>query len=90
MLVLQGAYIGTQPAVFAELFPPNIRYSGASLSNTLGTILGGAPAPFVAAWIYNSTGNSNAVGAYITALAAVSFVSVVMLEETHRARQKET
>jgi MFS family permease len=90
MLVLQGAYIGTQPAVFAELFPPNIRYSGASLSNTLGTILGGAPAPFVAAWIYNSTGNSNAVGAYITALAAVSLVSVVMLEETHRARQNET
>jgi len=90
MLVLQGAYIGTQPAVFAELFPPNIRYSGASLSNTLGTILGGAPAPFVAAWIYNTTGNSNAVGLYITALAAVSLVSVVMLGETHRAGRKQT
>ena len=52
MLPLQGAYIGTQPAVFAELFPASIRYSGASLSNTLGTILGGAPAPFVAAALY--------------------------------------
>jgi MFS family permease len=49
MLVVQGIYIGTQPAFFAELFPTSIRYSGASLSNTLGTILGGAPAPFVAA-----------------------------------------
>ena len=49
MLIAQGAYIGTQPAVFSELFAPSVRYSGASLSNTLGTILGGAPAPFVAA-----------------------------------------
>ena len=54
MLVMQGAYIGTQPAVFAELFPPSLRYSGASLSNTLGTIVGGAPAPFIAAALYDS------------------------------------
>jgi hypothetical protein len=40
MLVLQGAYIGVQPAVFAELFPTAIRYSGASVSMTLATIAG--------------------------------------------------
>jgi MFS family permease len=79
VLVIQGAYIGTQPAFFAELFPTSIRYSGASLSNTLGTILGGAPAPFVAAALFNATGTSRAVGAYITAMAAVSFVSVAIL-----------
>jgi len=79
MLVVQGAYIGTQPAFFAELFPTSIRYSGASLSNTLGTILGGAPAPFVAAALFSATGTSTAVGAYITAMAAVSFVSVAIL-----------
>jgi len=79
VLVLQGAYIGTQPAFFAELFPTSIRYSGASLSNTLGTILGGAPAPFVAAALFSATGTSTAVGAYITAMAAVSFVSVAIL-----------
>jgi metabolite-proton symporter len=85
MLVLQGAYIGTQPAVFAELFPPSIRYSGASLSNTLGTILGGAPAPFVAAALYDTFGSSNAVGMYITALALVSWLSVLGLKETRPA-----
>jgi hypothetical protein len=79
MLVVQGSYIGTQPAFFAELFPTSIRYSGASLSNTLGTILGGAPAPFVAAALFGATGTSGAVGAYITAMAAVSFVSVAIL-----------
>jgi hypothetical protein len=79
MLVIQGAYIGTQPAFFAELFPTPIRYSGASLSNTLGTILGGAPAPFVAAALFSATGTSRAVGAYITGMAVVSLVSVAIL-----------
>jgi metabolite-proton symporter len=82
MLVLQGAYIGTQPAVFAELFPASIRYSGASLSNTLGTILGGAPAPFIAAALFDAYGTSAAVGAYITAMAAVSWLSALGLRET--------
>ena len=85
MLVLQGAYIGTQPAVFAELFPAPLRYSGASLSNTLGTILGGAPAPFIAAALYDRFGSSNAVGVYITILAMVSWVCVLGFKET-RAR----
>ena len=86
MLVVQGAYIGTQPAVFAELFPPALRYSGASLSNTLGTIVGGAPAPFVAAALYDRFGSSNAVGVYITILAAVSCASVLGLRETATGR----
>jgi metabolite-proton symporter len=83
ILVLQGAYIGTQPAVFAELFAPAVRYSGASVSNTLGTILGGAPAPFIAASLYDATMSSTAIGLYITALAAVSWLSVLGLRETH-------
>jgi MFS family permease len=48
LLVVQGGYVGPQAAVFAELFPAGHRYSGASLSITLGTVLGGAIAPFVA------------------------------------------
>jgi metabolite-proton symporter len=87
MLVLQGAYIGTQPAVFSELFPPAFRYSGASLSNTLGTILGGAPAPFIAAALYDRFGSSTAVAAYITVMALVSWACVLGLRETRREPQ---
>ena len=90
ILVLQGAYIGTQPAVFSELFPPAIRYSGASVSNTLGTLLGGAPAPFVAASLYDATGSSAAVGLYITSMAAVSWLAVVGLAETHPEHQRRS
>ena len=85
MLIIQGAYIGTQPAVFAELFPAAVRYSGTSLANTLGTIVGGAPAPLIAAALYEATGTSLAIGAYGTALAIVSWLATMALRNERRA-----
>ena len=82
MLLIQASYIATQPAFFAELFPTAIRYSGSSLSNTLGTILGGAPAPFVAAPLYATYGTSRPIGAYITACAGVSWLAAYLLIRT--------
>jgi MFS family permease len=84
MFLVQGAYIGPQPAVFSELFPAEIRYSGASLSRTLGTILGGALAPAIATTLYNAAGNSRLVTAYITVMSLLSFVSSLWLKETYR------
>jgi MFS family permease len=84
MLVLQGAYIGPQPAVFSELFPTTTRYSGASLSLTLGTILGGAIAPAAATALFNAAGNSSLVTAYITAMSLISWLSTLALRETYR------
>ena len=84
MFLVQGAYIGPQPAVFSELFPAAIRYSGASLSLTLGTILGGALAPAIATTLYNAAGNSRLVTAYITVMSLLSFVSSLWLKETYR------
>ena len=83
MLVLQGAYIGTQPAVFAELFPTRVRYSGASLGMTIGTIAGGALAPFIATALYGMTGGSQLITVYATTMAAVSFLSLLGLRETY-------
>ena len=85
MLIIQGAYIGTQPAVFAELFPASVRYSGTSLANTLGTVVGGAPAPLIAAALYEATGTSLAIGAYGTALAIVSWLCTIALRKEGRA-----
>jgi hypothetical protein len=85
MLITQGAYIGTQPAVFAELFPAAVRYSGTSLGNTLGTIVGGAPAPFIAAALYEATGTSLAIGAYGTVLAIISLLSTIALRHVRPA-----
>ena len=41
---------------FPSCFRPHVRYSGASLSLTLGTILGGAPAPFIATALFGAGG----------------------------------
>jgi len=71
--------------VFAELFPAAVRYSGTSLANTLGTIVGGAPAPFIAAALYQATGTSLGIGAYGTALAVVSLLSTMALRKERTA-----
>ena len=58
MMFLQGPFIGAQPAAWSELFPATVRYSGVSLSQTIGTILGGALAPIIATTLFGLTGNS--------------------------------
>ena len=84
ILVIQGAYIGPQPAVFSELFPTATRYSGASLSLTLGTILGGALSPVIAAALFGATGNSSLITVYITAMAFIAWLCTLGLKETYR------
>ena len=83
MLVVQGAYVGPQAAVFAELFRTEVRYSGASLSSTLGTLFGGAIAPFVATALFSTTGNSWPVTVYAVAMSIISWFCVRGLKETY-------
>src|SRR5688572_8402765 len=84
MLLIQGFVPGPQPAVFAELFPTAVRYSGASLSLTLGTIIGGAVAPIVATYLFSLTGTSTLITVYMTAVSVVSFLCSLGLRETYR------
>jgi metabolite-proton symporter len=84
MMALQGAYLGPQPAVFAELFDTGVRYSGISLSLQLGTILGGGVAPFVATALHGAAGSSWPVTVYAVGLAATSLLCVRGLHETYR------
>jgi MFS family permease len=84
MFVLQAAYIGPQPALFAELFPAAVRYSGASLSLQVGTILGGAVFPLVATALYGATGSSWSVTGYAVVLALLALGCQLGLEETYQ------
>jgi MFS family permease len=84
MMVLQGTYIGPQPAVFAELFPTSLRFSGASMSLQLGTIVGGAPAPFIATALYGQRGDSSLVTVYLVAVSLVTWLCVLGMRETYR------
>jgi hypothetical protein len=50
---------------------------------TIGTIAGGALAPFIATALYGMTGGSQLITVYATTMAAVSFLSLLGLRETY-------
>jgi metabolite-proton symporter len=75
---------GPQPALFAELFSTELRYSGASLGYQLGAILGGGFAPMVATALVARFHSSRPIAAYLAALYAISFISVLLLSEGRR------
>lgn len=81
-----GLSYGPQSALFAEMFEPRFRYSGASFSYAVGAVLGGGFAPLIAQWLLGLTGTSLAVSAYMVVVAVISLVAVLMIRETHRPR----
>src|SRR5439155_7304521 len=67
-----GITYGPQAALYAELFPANVRYSGVSVGYALGSVLGGAFAATIAQWIIQSFGQSWLIGAYLMLLCVIS------------------
>ena len=75
-----GLSYGAQSALFAGLFPTNVRYSGASLAYAFGAILGGGFAPFIATWLVLKTQTGVSVGLYMLAMVAVSLIACTMIK----------
>ncbi|OFR88305.1 L-Proline/Glycine betaine transporter ProP [Micrococcus lylae] len=71
-----GPSYGPQSAMYAEMFPANVRFSGISIGYALGSIIGGAFAPMISDLILQRTGNPYLIGVYIAALGVVSFIAV--------------
>lgn len=70
---------GPQAALFAELFTPEMRYTGASLGYQIAAVLGGGLAPFLMVLLLEATGTSMAVSAYIIGLSVIALVSIKIL-----------
>jgi MFS transporter, MHS family, shikimate and dehydroshikimate transport protein len=79
-----NAMYGPQAAYFSELFGSSVRYSGASVSYQLSSVVTGGLAPFIATALLASWG-SNAVAAYMMLLAAITIVATYIAPETYRA-----
>ncbi|MGY1620789.1 MFS transporter [Geodermatophilus sp. SYSU D00965] len=77
-----GLSYGPMSAMYAEMFPVAVRYSGISIGYALGAILGGAFAPMIAELLIQTTGWSGSIGIYIMALCVVSLVAVTVAGET--------
>lgn len=83
-----AAMYGPLASFTTELFPANVRYSGASLGFQLSGILGGALAPIIAVALYGQFESWIPIAIYVAAMLLITVVSVVVARES--ARDKST
>ncbi|MDU7790446.1 MAG: MFS transporter, partial [Corynebacterium sp.] len=76
-----GLTYGAQSAMYAELYPASVRASGVSISYAIGSILGGAFAPMIAASLVDATGTTVAVTIYLVTASLVGFTAILLLQE---------
>ena len=77
-----GLSYGPMSAMYAEMFPANVRYSGISIGYAFGAILGGAFAATIAESLLLSTGWTGSIGIYIMVLCVISAIGVLLAKET--------
>ncbi|MFJ2618730.1 MFS transporter [Glutamicibacter sp. NPDC087344] len=76
-----GLTYGPQAALYSELFPASVRFSGVSVSYAIGAILGGAFAPTIAQALVQATGGTTAVAIYLLIVVALSFIAVSLIRD---------
>ncbi|MBD0842151.1 MFS transporter [Streptomyces sp. TRM68416] len=76
-----GLTYGPQSALFSEMYPTAVRYSGAALSYAIGAVLGGAFAPMIAEALETSTGTIYSVAVYLAAVTVVGLVTSFFVQE---------
>jgi MHS family shikimate/dehydroshikimate transporter-like MFS transporter len=84
-----GIMYGVQASFLSEMFPSNLRYSGASLGYQLAAPIGGGLIPLIAAaLVARNHGATWPVSALMIALALVTMVAVLSASETAPAVTK--
>jgi MFS family permease len=76
-----GITYGPQAALYAEMFPARVRYSGVSVGYALGSILGGAFAATIAQWIMATYGQSWLIGVYMAVLSVISLIAASLVRD---------
>jgi MHS family shikimate/dehydroshikimate transporter-like MFS transporter len=83
MSVGHGVMYGVQASFLSEMFPSNLRYSGASLGYQIAAPLGGGLVPLAAAAMVGlNHGATWPVSLLMIVIAAVTFVAVLFARET--------
>lgn len=76
-----GLTYGPQAALYTELFPASIRFSGVSISYALGAVLGGAFAPTIAQAIVQATGSTMGVTWYLAGMVMLGLIATLLLRD---------
>lgn len=80
ILMLMGFVYGPLGDWLTSLFPPQVRYTGASVAFNLGGIVGGGLAPFASQWLADNYGLFW-VGVYLSLAAAISLLALWLAKE---------
>ncbi|MCL6743051.1 MFS transporter [Kosakonia sp. R1.Fl] len=80
-LSLMGLTFGPMGALLPELFPTEVRYTGASFSYNVSSILGASVAPYIATWLQANYGLMY-VGFYLAAMATLTLIALLLTHET--------
>jgi metabolite-proton symporter len=78
---LTGLVYGPLGTVLSELFPTNVRYTGSSIAFNVAGIFGASLAPYAATWFAQNYG-LQFVGYYLSGVAALSLVGLILTRET--------
>lgn len=80
---LMGLTYGPMAAILPELFPANVRYTGSAVAYNFSSVIGAAPASFVAIALWQaSNGSTLLVGLYLSAAAVLTFIALWLSRET--------
>ncbi|BBB00861.1 putative transporter [Actinacidiphila reveromycinica] len=77
-----GALTSVVGALFAELFPTPVRYSGITLGREIGSVFAGGLSPYIAAALYSSYHSVWPIALFAVGLSVISFVAVAVGPET--------
>lgn len=80
-LGLMGMTYGPLGTILSELFPPEVRFTGASLTFNLAGIFGASLAPYIAVYLAKTFGLYS-VGLYLSAAATATLVGLLLVHET--------
>jgi metabolite-proton symporter len=72
---------GAFGAFVSENFPAKLRYSGASISTQLGSVLPGGVAPIVATWIAAQYGGGYAVAVFLAVAGVIGILAALPLKD---------
>ncbi len=78
-MALMGMCFGPLGTLMSDLFPAEVRYTGASLGFNLSAIVGASFAPYIATWLATHYG-LQFVGYYLSGMAMISVVALTVVK----------
>lgn len=87
---LMGLTFGPMASYLPELFPSNVRYTGSAVAYNLSSVIGAAPASFVAIALWSAgNGSTTGVGIYLAIAAVLTLAALFLTRDTKDVDMEE-